>query len=108
MVKVAERRVKRSPLVPVFGLVIALGLAAIAILIVTIVIDSGSVQQLLIFKDPQAPNRVVAILGLAFVLWLAMLGIAYLLVALLAGKDPDDARRLELPPREVDRKKNRR
>lgn len=108
MVKLAERRVKRSPLVPVFGLIIAIGLAAIAILIVTMVIDSGSVQQLLIFKDPAAPNRTVAILGLAFVLWLAMLGIAYLLVALLSGKDPDDARRLELPPREVDRKKSRR
>lgn len=108
MVRQAERRVKRSPLVPVFGLVIAIGLAAIAILIVTLVIDSGSVQQLLIFKDPAAPNRVVAIVGLAFVLWLAMLSIAYLLVALLSGRDPDDARKLELPPREVDRKKYRR
>lgn len=108
MVKQAERRAKPSPLVPVFGLIMAVGLAAIAILIVTMVIDSGSIQQLQVFKDPAAPNRVVAILGLAFVLWLAMLGIAYLLVALFAGKDPEDARRLELPPREVDRKKGRR
>lgn len=108
MVRQAERRVKRSPLVPVFGLVIAIGLAAMAILIVTMVIDSGSVQQLLIFKDPAAPNRVVAIVGLAFVLWLAMLSIAYLLVALLSGRDPDDARKLELPPRDADRKKYRR
>lgn len=108
MVRQAERRVKQSPLVPVFGLLIAIGLAAISILIVTMVIDSGSVQQLQVFRDPAAPNRVVAILGLAFVLWLSMLGIAYLLVALLSGRDPDDARRLELPPREVDRKKGRR
>jgi hypothetical protein len=97
MVKKAEKIRKRSPLLPVFGLIIAVGLFAIAYVLSTEVV----------VKMPQVRNVVASNLPLArwafaFAIWLVFLGVAYFVVALAAGKDPDAARDMPLPTRQKD------
>lgn len=107
MVKQAERHHKPSPLLPIFGIIIAVGLAVVALVLTTALIDGGSIQPLRQFQPANSPNRTIAILGIGFAMWLPMFALVMLFVTLLAGKDPEDAKQIQLPPR-VKKKKFRR
>ena len=99
MVKKAEKDTRRSPLLPVFGLLLAGGLLAAAYVITDqIVLKAGNF----------VGGRVLAVIGQAnttyriaftIAIWVAMLAVAYFLVAVLAGKDPNDADAIPLPPK---------
>jgi hypothetical protein len=109
MVKKAEKIRKRNPLLPVFGIIVAIGLGAIAYIVSTEVI----------LKMPQVrnvvgSNVVMARWAFTLVVWLVLLGVAYFFVALAAGKDPDVGKHMQLPtkqkdlPQELRRKTRRR
>jgi|GraSoiStandDraft_16_1057320.scaffolds.fasta_scaffold1072654_2 hypothetical protein len=109
MVKKAEKIRKRNPLLPIFGMIVAIGLGAIAYI----------VSSEVILKMPQVrtvvgANTVMAKWAFAFVVWLVLLGVAYFLVAMAAGKDPDAGKHMQLPtkqkdlPQELRRKTRRR
>jgi hypothetical protein len=97
MVKQAEKVRKRNPLLPVFGLLLAAGLFLVAYVV------AGEVV-----KMPQVNMRnSTAQIAFAFGIWLGLLAISFFLVAVLAGRDPDSARNIQLRPRERDIKKRR-
>jgi|SRR5579871_2584768 len=103
MVKKAEVQKKRHPLTPVFGLLLAIGLFAIAYFL-----SAGPVWSMSAVHNAVGnANKPVAILGIAFGIWLLFLAVAYFLVAVLAGKDPEDAKQIPLPPKAKDMKKKR-
>ena len=97
MVKKAEKIRKRSPLLPVFGLIIAVGLFAIAY-----VLSAEVVVKLPQVRNVVSSNLSLARWAFAFAIWLLFLGAAYFVVALAAGKDPDAGRNVPLPPRQKD------
>jgi hypothetical protein len=103
MVKKAEVQKKRSPLTPVFGLLLAVGLFAVAyFLSATIVMKMPAV------KTAVASNQMtLATVGFAVGIWVLFLAVGYFLVAILAGKDPEDAKQIPLPPKSRDMKKKR-
>ena len=95
MVKQAVKLQKRNPLLPIFGLIIAIGLGVVAYLLMRPVIRL-------------VPNLGGAIAGMgsrsnwgeiavAFTLWVLMSAFAYFVVAVLTGRDPQMAEKL--PPR---------
>ncbi len=97
MVKKAENLRKRSPLLPVFGLIIAVGLFAISyVLSSEVVVKMPQVSRVI------GGNGALARWAFAFVIWLVFLGVAYFVVALAAGKDPDSGKNIPLPPRQKD------
>jgi cation transporter-like permease len=96
MVKQAEKIRKRNPLLPVFGLIIAVGLFAVAY-----ILSSQVVIKLPQVRGVIGGNQSLATWAFAFVLWLVFLGVAYFFVALAAGKDPDQ-KRMPLPTRQKD------
>ncbi len=97
MVKKAEKITKRSPLLPVFGLLIAVGLGAIAYVL----------SNEFVLKMPQVRAVIGDSVPLArwaftLIIWLMLLGIAYFLVAVLTGKDPESAQQYKLPTKQKD------
>ncbi len=103
MVKQAEKHVKRNPLLPIFGLIIAIGLGIAAWFGSDLLIQA--VPQLKAnfgAENPQAPTGHIAI---TIGLWLAALAFTFFLVAVLTGRDPDSAKGMKLPPRQVKKKK---
>ncbi|MCC7447647.1 MAG: hypothetical protein IT324_09535 [Anaerolineae bacterium] len=101
MVKKAEVQRKRSPLLPVFGLILAVALFAIAY----------GVTDLVILKIPGVYAQVAsqlqtARIAFSFGIWLVLMAIVFFLVALLTGKDPDKAP--PLPPKDMFRGGKRR
>jgi hypothetical protein len=103
MVKQAERQVKRSPLLPIFGLIIAIGLGVVAWFGSDLLIQA--VPQLKSNFGGVGQQANVGHIAIAIGLWLAMLALAFFLVALLTGKDPESAKGMKLPPREVKKKR---
>jgi hypothetical protein len=103
MVKKAERVVKRSPLRAVFGVVIALGLAVAAWFIAQAVIPA--VPQIASLARGSERTQLILNGAIAFMIWLPLFALANLLVAVIAGKDPDDLRAKPLPPRQLNKKK---
>jgi hypothetical protein len=101
MVKQAEKVHKRSPLLPVFGLVLAGGLFAIAFAIAEPVMKIPQVRGVVAGMGVQAQ------LGIAFMIWLVLLALAFFLVAMLSGKDPESAKGVPMPPKQKDLKKKR-
>jgi hypothetical protein len=103
MVKKAEVQKKRHPLTPVFGLLLAVGLFAIAyFLSATVVMKLPSV------RTAVASNQMtLATVGFAVGIWVLFLALSFFLVAMLAGKDPEDAKQIPLPPKAKDMKKRR-
>ncbi len=97
MVKKAETVRKRSPLLPVFGLIIAVGLFAVAF-----VLSSEFIVKMPQVRNVVRDNLQLAKWAFAFIVWLLFLGVAYFVVALAAGKDPDASREIPLPPRQKD------
>lgn len=102
MVKQAEKIKKRNPLVPVFGLIIAIGLAVAAWFITDLLIDKVPALTSA-FRSISGQRSTLGQLALAGVIWLAMLAIAFFVVAMLVGKDPSDKAKKDigLPPRQV-------
>ncbi len=108
MVKQAEKRRTRSPFLPVLGLFLAIVLLAVSFAaaqmlgqITAVKTVLGGLPYVKIFG--QSVNE--GVLMLMFVIWLAFLALAYFLVAVLAGKDPDSAKNIPMPPRDRRRKK---
>jgi uncharacterized BrkB/YihY/UPF0761 family membrane protein len=99
MVKKAEKENKRSPLLPVFALLLIVGLLAVAYVITDqVVLKTGNF----------IGGKVLAVIGQAnttyriaftIAIWVALLAISYFLVAVLVGKDPNDADAIPLPPK---------
>jgi hypothetical protein len=100
MVKKAEVQKKRHPLTPVFGLLLAGGLFAIAYFLSSLLVPK--IASIAFNQRPQAT------IGLAVGIWVFFLALAFFLVAMLAGKDPDDAKQIPLPPKAKDLKKKKR
>jgi len=121
MVKRAEVIRKRNPLLPVFGIIIAVGLFIVAMSLVPLTVNvlnkvspgfRVSGVDFSIAPDPAVAGSPLKLtmassgrLGVAFAIWLFLLAIAYALVAVLAGKDPDTAKGIKLPPRDKRPKK---
>ncbi|HVO42770.1 MAG TPA: hypothetical protein VMT34_09110, partial [Aggregatilineales bacterium] len=112
---------KKNPLSPIYALGLMLGLFIVAYIIsgelfvgkpfavprifpVPALAGSASTMGT-IFTPLPDPNDVqnrklsipVAQLAFAGGLWLALLGLAYFAVTMLAGRDPEDARQIPLP-----------
>lgn len=96
MVKQAEKIVKKSPLLPIYGLIIGLGLAVAAWLLVQ-VLEKWKPAQPLYAAAATLSNQTFGKLMIAFAIWLVLIGIAYLVVAVMTGRDPYQAEKL--PPR---------
>ena len=101
MVKQAEKVQKRSPWLPVFGLILAGGLFAIAWVI------AGEVIRMPQVRNVAAGLKYQAQLGFGFMIWLVLLALAFFLVAILTGKDPESAKGIPMPPKQKDLKKKR-
>ena len=105
MVKIAETEHKRSPLSSIYGLFLAIGLFAIAYVITS---------EVLIKKFPQVRDAAFGIakppigtLIISFGIWLVLLALAFFVVSLLVGKDPNSAKQIPLPPKQKDLKKKK-
>ena len=107
MVKKAEDVKKRGVLVPIFGLITAVGLFGIAYYFsYNYIVKMDAIKG----KLPGAMITATGTGTLVFAvgIWLVFLAIAFFVVSLLVGKDPDDARQVKLPPREKDLPKSQR
>ncbi len=100
MVKQAEKRRNRSPFLPVLGLLLAVVLFAVAwasaqLLVQIKAIKSAlnGLQMVKLFGTPVNQGQIM----LAFMLWLVFLAIAYFLVAVLSGKDPESTKDIPMP-----------
>ncbi len=109
MVKQAEKIRKRNPWQPVFGLVIAIGL-----LIVAFALEDPLAELIrryipnATFSLPVATSHFDVTRALvAFMIWLVLMAFAFALVAILAGKDPNSAKDIQLPPRTKEEKDRR-
>ncbi len=96
MVKQSEKGKKRSPLLPVFGLLLAVGLFAIAYFL-----SSTYVVHIKYVSSIMGPPSVKNSLIFAVAIWLGLLAIVYFVVAILVGRDPDSAKALPPLPRNV-------
>jgi hypothetical protein len=100
MVKKAEKIKKRSPWVPVFGLITAVALGAVAYVIAAyVVIKIPQVKTVISGMERQAT------IAFSVGIWLALLATAFFLVALIVGKDPESTKDIPLPPKAKDRPK---
>ncbi|MBX3065454.1 MAG: hypothetical protein U0528_16500 [Anaerolineae bacterium] len=104
MVKQAEKLKKVSPLLPIYGLVVAVGLAVVARLLVDPVLKvlPELNSALLSSGYPYETMKWVV----AGAMWIVFIGLAYFLVALISGKDPTSPKYLPPLP-ERDPKKRR-
>jgi hypothetical protein len=111
MVKQAEKDTRKNPLLPIYGLIIAVGLFSAALLITLLVTDSElsstsaglravyaksgmGVPALTQAVNGLGTNRLAGVAGIAFAMWLVMLAIAYAGVAILAGRDPQRPKKM--------------
>lgn len=99
MVKKAEKDTRRSPLLPIFGLFLAGGLLAAAYVVVDLVVlKTGNFiggKVLAVIGQPTPMYRI----AFTIAIWVAMLAVAYFLVAVMVGKDPNDKDAIPLPPK---------
>ncbi len=104
MVKIAEKENRRGPLASVFGLFLAGGLFAVAYIISSEVLIKKVAQ----LQDAiQHFGKPVATLLFAFGIWIVLLALAFFVVAILVGKDPNSAKEIPLPPKSKDIKKKK-
>jgi hypothetical protein len=104
-----EKKRPRNPLAPVFGLIIAIGFAVAAYFAAQLIIPE--VQQLRLiyvietFNASGARELFIKPQGLLIVggiLWLVMIGVAYALVAIIAGPSKRDLEnKRKLPPKKT-------
>jgi phage shock protein PspC (stress-responsive transcriptional regulator) len=118
MVKKAEKIKKRNPLLPVLGLLLTIPAFIIASALVTPLetfakrysgdFNLGAPKEWVVdfaatpikFAPPSQSRIFVAV-----VIWLFILTIAYLIVAILIGRDPDSSKNNPLPPRNLGNKR---
>jgi hypothetical protein len=100
MVKIAEKQKKRSPLAAIYGLLLVVGLFGIAYVLTTeVIIKIPAVRPSLGGLDMQAK------LLLTFGVWIILLGLAFFVVAILSGKDPESSAQIPLPPKGKDKRR---
>jgi hypothetical protein len=90
-------------LLPVFGLIIAIGLGVAAWLSSDVLIKA--VPQLKSNFEGTGQQATLGHVAIAVGLWLAMIAFAFFLVAVLAGKDPESTKGIKLPPRDIRKKR---
>jgi hypothetical protein len=120
MVKQAEKVKKRNPLLPVYGIIVAVGLFIVAFALVNPAIDLGRKFSPGLRldgpdfsigpsdkTDPNSPTKITfpstQRLAVAFAIWLVLLAVAYTVVGILVGRDPESAKAIKLPPRKIDK-----
>jgi hypothetical protein len=104
-----EKKRPRNPLAPVFGLIIAIGFAVAAYFAAQLIIPE--VQQLRLIYVIETINASGArelfikpqgLLIVGGILWLVMIGVAYALVAIIAGPSKRDLEnKRKLPPKKT-------
>jgi hypothetical protein len=104
-----EKKRPRNPLAPVFGLIIAMGFAVAAYFAAQLIIPE--VQQLRLIYVIETINASGArelfikpqgLLIVGGILWLVMIGVAYALVAIIAGPSKRDLEnKRKLPPKKT-------
>lgn len=97
MVKQAEKIRKRSPFLPVVGLIIAVGLGVVAALLIEPLLTLLPELRTALLSTGSNYNYMRFAIG--GVIWLVMCGLAYFLVALLAGNDPNRIKGTPMRPR---------
>ncbi len=117
MVKQADKTKKRSPLVPILGLFLAIGFLVIAFMIAVLVIQNvpqvhnamASLAPLKINNQlipiGDAPNGgkvylTMGHVGFTIMFWFVLAALGYFLVTIAAGKDPESAKNIPLPTRD--------
>jgi phosphotransferase system glucose/maltose/N-acetylglucosamine-specific IIC component len=100
MVKKAEKDNKRSPLLPIFGLLLAGGLLAASYAITTLVVlKAGNFISNSVIKVIGNNSPTSYTIAFTIAIWVALLAVAYFLVAVMIGKDPNDKDAIPLPPK---------
>lgn len=98
-IKQADKTRKRNPLLPVLGLMIAVTVFIFAYAVedpfVKLIAKRFPQAGLTQTADPFSATRILITFGI----WLVLLTIFSIVVAILGGRQPDDARDLVLPPR---------
>jgi phage shock protein PspC (stress-responsive transcriptional regulator) len=104
-----EKKRPRNPLAPIFGLIIAISLGVVAYFAAQLIIPE--VQQLRLIYVIESINasggrelfiKPQGLLIVGGILWLAMLGVAYALVAIIAGPSRRDLEnKRKLPPKKT-------
>jgi ribose/xylose/arabinose/galactoside ABC-type transport system permease subunit len=120
MVKQAEKVRKRNPMLPVYGLILAITLFVVAYLLVSPVSDLArkfspdfrlSRQEFSITQTENGQTKVTMPgwdrIGVAFAIWLILMALASAVVAMAIGKDPNSAKQIVLPPRTKEEKRKR-
>lgn len=104
-----EKKKPRNPLAPIFGLILALGLAALAYFLAQLIIPEVQQLRMVYVIETVAANgtkelfiKNEGILVVGGLLWLLLLGTAYALVAILAGPSKRDLEnKRKLPPKKT-------
>jgi hypothetical protein len=107
MVKQAEKKVKKNPLTPIFGIIIAVGLGFVCYVIADFLLGRNSpiAQLKALAFNPSVGTYKALIAG---ALWFVMIAALFFLSAVAAGKHPDDAiKRMPLPPRTTKKNKDK-
>ncbi len=103
MVKQAEKKRNRSPFLPVLGLFLAIVLLVAAYGASDLIYQSSrqvrdALKTLAMVNFLGKPTN-QGVIMLAFVFWLIFLALAYFVVAVAAGKDPESTKDIPMPPR---------
>jgi hypothetical protein len=108
MVKQAEKIDKRSPFAPIFGLVLALGCAAIAGIVAHLLVIEGTPIKIdiLMRAGRVASQRMQVLVATGFGIWLVLLAVVYFVVVLSVGRDPKSVHGMKLPTRTVKKKQD--
>ena len=114
-IKQAEKRRHRSPLLPIYGIIIVVCLYIVAYALENPIVDllrKLSPQSGLTLPPPDLQFSPFVMpsngrLLFAVIIWAILLAFAYFLVSLLTGRDPDSAKNLQLPPRTKEEKRKR-
>jgi hypothetical protein len=113
-IKKVEKRRKRSALMPIYGLIIFICLYVVAYALenplVTLInrvkpgfsLAGPDVQFTPTFVMPSTDRLLFAV-----PLWIVFLALAYFLVAMLTGRDPNSGKDLQMPPRTKEERRRR-
>jgi len=99
-VKVAEKKRRRNPLLPVLGLLIAISLAVFSYAVEDpfIKLIQSKFPNAGLSQSPTDPFSLTRI-GFTFAIWIFLLVVFSMIVAIAGGKSPDDAKDIVMPPR---------
>src|SRR5579864_9245594 len=114
VIKQMEKRRKRSPLLPIYGLLIVICLYIVAFALenplVTLIdrvkpgftLAGADLQLTPTFVMPSSDRLLFAV-----PIWIMFLAFAYFLVAMMIGRDPNSGKDIQLPPRTKEEKRKR-